>query len=589
MPYPDNIEYMQAMPGRPAPPPPAAARKTLTTSDKVKSKSRRRRPPAPSWTSVTSLPRLYLRGWRGRRDKEVIDNQRSWIVTVIACVVAAITRLPRLGATRKLIFDETYYVKDAYSLWHFGYETNWPKGGDVKFAAGDFAAATADPAFVVHPPLGKWIIGLGMKLFGWSNPFGWRIAAAICGIILVYLTCRLAWALFDSWILTGIAGIFIATDGVAISLSRVGLLDGILAVFCLAGVLCVVYDQLQVRRRMVRELLGAELGNDLAGVRWWLVAAGVWLGCACAVKWSGLYLLAVCGIFVFLRDLTLRLSVLRISPSALSKQYPGIKGKQRAWLGAIVRGGLPAFAQLVLVAFGVYLLNWWNWFSHPDAWGHGKTASAAGDSSWLDPISDYVTYMSEVMTFHTGVTSKHPYQSYPWQWLIDQRPTSMLFEKPHGDNGDFTVEAMSSLGNPMLWWVGVIALAVIIYCTFVRRDWRAGAILVGYLGLWAPWLLYWYRTIFMFYMVVLTPFLALAVTYLIGLFLGLLRPYPEPLLACRDQLVAPSRRTPDIAVSMGIALVIVILLVALFFYPVVSGMPIPYSHWGWRMWFSSWI
>ncbi|MFR2393810.1 MAG: glycosyltransferase family 39 protein [Varibaculum cambriense] len=204
---------MQAMPGRPAPPPPAAARKTLTTSDKVKPKSRRRRPPAPSWTSVTSLPRLYLRGWRGRRDKEVIDNQRSWIVTVIACVVAAITRLPRLGATRKLIFDETYYVKDAYSLWHFGYETNWPKGGDVKFAAGDFAAATADPAFVVHPPLGKWIIGLGMKLFGWSNPFGWRIAAAICGIILVYLTCRLAWALFDSWILTGIAGIFIATDG----------------------------------------------------------------------------------------------------------------------------------------------------------------------------------------------------------------------------------------------------------------------------------------------------------------------------------------------------------------------------------------
>lgn len=576
---------MQAMPGRPAPPPPVSVTKVLANTNRGQDKSSK----APLWTAITSLPGLYLRGWRGQRKNEEIEAQRAWIVTVIVCAIGAILRLLRLGSTRKLIFDETYYVKDAYSLWHFGYETNWPKGADTKFIAGDFSSLSADPAFVVHPPLGKWIIGLGMKIFGWSNPFGWRIAAAICGIIVVYLTCRLAWALFNSWILTGIAGMFVATDGVAISLSRVGLLDGILAAFCLAGVLCVVYDQQQVRERLSRNLLGANLGNDRVGVRWWLVLAGVWLGYACAVKWSGLYLLAVCGLFVFARDLSLRLSALRLNPLVLSKDYPAVTGKSRACLGAIVRGGLPAFGQLVVVAIAVYFANWWNWFAHPKAWGHGKTAAVTGHSSWLDPISDYLTYMSEVMKFHTGVTSKHPYQSYPWQWLINQRPTSMLFEKPHGDSGDFTVEAMSSLGNPMLWWVGVIALAVIIYCTFVRRDWRAGVILVGYLGLWAPWLLYWYRTIFMFYMVVLTPFLALAVTYLIGLLLGQLRALPQPVLAVRDRLVPPSRRTPDIAVSMGIALVIVILLVALFFYPVVSGIPIPYSHWGWRMWFSSWI
>ena len=576
---------MQAMPGRPAPPPPVSAIKVLANTSRGQDKISK----APLWTAVTSLPGLYRRGWRGQRKNEEIEAQRAWIVTVIVCAIGAILRLLRLGSTRKLIFDETYYVKDAYSLWHFGYETNWPKGADTKFISGDFSSLSADPAFVVHPPLGKWIIGLGMKIFGWSNPFGWRIAAAICGIIVVYLTCRLAWALFNSWILTGIAGMFVATDGVAISLSRVGLLDGILAAFCLAGVLCVVYDQQQVRERLSRNVLGANLGNDRVGVRWWLVLAGVWLGYACAVKWSGLYLLAVCGVFVFARDLSLRLSALRLNSLALSKDYPAVTGKSRAWLGAIVRGGLPAFGQLVVVAIAVYFANWWNWFAHPKAWGHGKTAAATGHSSWLDPISDYFTYMSEVMKFHTGVTSKHPYQSYPWQWLINQRPTSMLFEKPHGDNGDFTVEAMSSLGNPMLWWVGVIALAVIIYCTFVRRDWRAGVILVGYLGLWAPWLLYWYRTIFMFYMVVSTPFVALAVTYMIGLLLGQLRALPQPVLAARDRLVPPKLRTPDIAVSMGIALVIVILLVAAFFYPVVSGMPIPYSHWGWRMWFSSWI
>ena len=34
--------------------------------------------------------------------------------------------------------------------------------------------------FIVHPPVGKWLIALGEKAFG-MDPFGWRVAAAITG------------------------------------------------------------------------------------------------------------------------------------------------------------------------------------------------------------------------------------------------------------------------------------------------------------------------------------------------------------------------------------------------------------------------
>ena len=38
---------------------------------------------------------------------------------------------------------------------------------------------TSTGSFVVHPPLGKWLIGAGMALFGADSSFGWRITTAL--------------------------------------------------------------------------------------------------------------------------------------------------------------------------------------------------------------------------------------------------------------------------------------------------------------------------------------------------------------------------------------------------------------------------
>src|SRR5690606_31506082 len=105
-------------------------------------------------------------------------------------------------------------------------------------------------SFVVHPPLGKWIIALGMALLGPDSPWGWRITTALAGIVLVALTMLAAHLLFRSTPLTLMAGGLIAVDGNAIVMSRVALLDTHLAVFALAGVVFVILDRHWAKRRL---------------------------------------------------------------------------------------------------------------------------------------------------------------------------------------------------------------------------------------------------------------------------------------------------------------------------------------------------
>ncbi len=42
-------------------------------------------------------------------------------------LVAGLMRFWNLGSPRAVIFDETYYAKDAWALIHNGYEANWAR------------------------------------------------------------------------------------------------------------------------------------------------------------------------------------------------------------------------------------------------------------------------------------------------------------------------------------------------------------------------------------------------------------------------------------------------------------------------------
>ena len=44
------------------------------------------------------------------------DRLTGWAVTLVITAIAFVTRVVNLGYPNKLVFDETYYAKDAYSL-----------------------------------------------------------------------------------------------------------------------------------------------------------------------------------------------------------------------------------------------------------------------------------------------------------------------------------------------------------------------------------------------------------------------------------------------------------------------------------------
>ena len=475
---------------------------------------------APALESPQPRTREQLRavlGLPSRLPSRVV-TRNGWIATVVTTLIAAFTRLWNLGSPHEIMFDETYYVKDAYSIWHLGYEGTWAQNANASFVRGNFSMLSPEASFVVHPPLGKWLIAMGMEAVGPASSWGWRLAVALAGIATVLLLCRLVWRLFPSPLLVGLAGLFLAIDGVGITESRIGLLDGFIGLFALAAVYCIVRDRQSQRERIARLLEGTTEGAlaPKAGWRPWMISAGVLLGCACSVKWSGLYLLATIGIMTVIWDGTALRAV-----------------KAKVWkLETLVSRGWGNFMRLVPVAGVTYLLSWFGWFMNPSAYKHGWAAAerAAGRGSWLpDSIADFIEYHRAIYKFHVGLSTPHSYMAKPSGWLLQMRPTSFYWQSNdtlgadayHCDTRN-CVRAITSIGNIPIWWAAFVAVFVVVAYVALKRDWRGWVVLAGYIGLYLPWFMYWDRTIFTFYTVAFVPFVVLALTVALGWGIGLL-------------------------------------------------------------------
>ncbi|WP_402843482.1 dolichyl-phosphate-mannose--protein mannosyltransferase [Microbacterium sp. GXS0129] len=496
----------------------------------------------------------WARWWARRAATPVLrdipDHWRGaveWVVPGLLMLVAALIRFTGLDHPHQLVFDETYYVKDAWSLSHLGYEANWPEGANEKFAAGDTDIFETSGARVVHPPLGKWLIAAGMWIFGGASSFGWRFSTALFGVLtvlVVYLIMRrmtrsIAWA--------AIAAGFVAIDGIAIVMSRVALLDGILTFFVLLGVYFVLLDHRPTMARIARSadsFTGPTMWN-----RPWLIAAGIAFGAAGAVKWSGFYALAGFGIYLVAAD-------------AFARRRAGIK----MWGSAAIGRQAPAtFVLLVPVAFVVYLLSWTGWL---------VTSGGYMRDSDSNPFVALYKYHMDSFSFHVGLSTPHSYMSPAWQWPFLVRPTSMFWDSTScdPDKTNACAEAITSIPNPALWWIGAIATLVLLYGLVRFRDWRYAIVLVGFATSYLPWLAVPERTIFQFYTVIMEPFMMMA----IALVLQRLSESGPP----------DERRAWRIVTGVIIAVAVAL---SVFFLPLWTGMATSRDYWQLHMWLPTWI
>lgn len=512
----------------------------------------------------------------------LLTRWSSWGGPLLVALFAGLIRFWNLGNPKAVIFDETYYAKDAWALIHRGFEVNWPDKANEKILIDPSSVPLpTEAAYVVHPPVGKFIIGIGEWLFG-LTPFGWRFMTAVLGTLSVLLLCRIGRRLFRSTFLGCLAGLLLAVDGLHFVMSRTALLDLVLSFFVLAAFGCLLVDRDRSRARLLAALPrddggfprpDAQIAQTLRlGWRPWRLAAGVCLGLAFATKWNGLYILAAFGLMTVLWD-------------AGSRRVAGARHPYRAVLR---RDILPAFVSTVPVAIGTYVASWTAWILSPSDGTGGyfrdwaATAGKGGNFTWLpDWLRSLWHYEYEVYQFHVGLTSGHTYESNPWSWLVLGRPVSYFYESPlpgkdgcPADAGEKCAREVLALGTPALWWAGCFAVAYVLWRWVFRRDWRAGAILCGIAAGYLPWLAYQERTIFLFYAVVFVPFLCLAVTMMIGAILG------PPGSSERRRVVG--------AASAGV-LVLLVLWNFIYFWPLYTGEAIPVDSWRARMWLDTWV
>jgi dolichyl-phosphate-mannose-protein mannosyltransferase len=490
-----------------------------------------------------------------RRRLATLDNwldPYSWLVTAVVVAIAAVLRFQGLGHPRKLIFDEIYYPTDAWDMLKYGVEWDPDNNG---------------PAYVVHPPLGKWLIGLGELVFG-NTPLGWRVPAAVAGTLMILILVRVAYRMFRSVTLAGTAGLLMALDGFQLVLSRTSLLDIFLGLFVFASFATMLLDRDHYRRRLLRALADGSGPAVPRVVPWWLLVAGVLFGLACGVKWSALFFLPFFGALVVVWRWQARRSA-------------GIRRPIRAGILGDLGWGVLSVALTVVF----YLATWTGWFvTNAGYYRHYRSANGLSEPPVIGALLNLWHYHVQAYTFHSGLTKSHPYQSWPWQWLLLGRPVAFDWSASGNCGAPSCAQEILLLGTPLLWWSFLPALAALIWIGIARRDWRAWALTTGVVAGLLPWFYYAIedgRTMFSFYALPALPFLILAVVYVLG---AIMTPPGG---------TAAGRRRSDRQLIGTIVVGTYVALVALcfaYFYPIFVGHLIPYADWSARMWLGSrWI
>jgi dolichyl-phosphate-mannose--protein O-mannosyl transferase len=431
-------------------------------------------------------------------------------VAIWAVVAGALfLRLFRLSTPNELIFDEVYYVDGARDFLKFGVEVSANK-----------------PEFIVHPPVGKWVIASGIKVFG-DNPFGWRVAVALLGTLSILLIAKIASRIFGALGYGLIAALLALFDGLNLVMSRTALLDITLTTFLL------VATWFLIERRYL--------------------LAGLFSGLALGTKWSAIFYIITFSLFFIVKE---------IRESAASEIFPQRTRRQILVLIALRK------IQLILVPLFVYLLSWVGWFSSNRGWSRFWAEDTG--SFFLAPIKSFIHYQFEILHFHQGLDSKHNYRSSVWQWLLQIRPTSFYYESPQCGVAKCSQEVLA-LGTPLLWWSGALSLLLVIALWFRRRE--NSLILLGVGAGLLPWFAFPDRTTFSFYSIVFEPWIILAIVAVIK--------------EINEQLPARISRISR-KLTLG-AFIGVIGLNFIYHLPIFVAIIVSYDYWRSLMWFDSWI
>ena len=481
----------------------------------------------------------------------------------------------RLSEPDALVFDETYYAKDACIYLDLGKER--------------CELSQDSEQSYVHPPTGKWLIAGGIKLFGYT-PFGMRFMSAVFGVGLVLLVYLLADRLFRKRWISIVSALLVATDFLLIVESRIAMLDIFLAFFIVLGFLFVAMDRervLAIRDHFNEDDAGPPPPRGLRN----RLLAGASFGLALSVKWSAIYALGAAAFLCLSWSYGLW-KVQRRREKALSGNGAGVVLPRDGSGGALPgpgngSGGARLGLVAATLAFGVlplavYVGSYFDFFGRlakqecaylvPDStqkrfFGEGFNGHPAGEcvtgiSGMALNFGDLHQRMAE---YHLSLKATHLYQSKAWSWPLVLRPVAYYWSWLPGSEGagDRRAAHITAMGNVVTWYGAIVAGAWILIRSV--KKWRPESVVTAaWAAQYVPWLLV-SRPLFFFYMTPAVPFMA------IGLAAG---------------LNALRSKGGFARWSVRVYLLLAAVLLVLFF-PVLTAIPIPYDAWRLLMWIRS--
>ncbi len=173
------------------------------------------------------------------------------------------------------------------------------------------------------------------------------------------------------------------------------------------------------------------------------VFSGLAFGFSLASKWTALYLLPILGLWRLLN---------------LLKQK---KGKKLAFL----KQSLLLFTLcFLLLPLAIYFFSYLPFF----------LTNHSLDQWW--------ELQHQMWWYHTRLKATHTYQSSALSWPLLIRPVWFFV-----DYQPDSIANIYAMGNPFVWWGGLISLPLVIWQTLKKRHWQLGFAIFAYAVFFLPW------------------------------------------------------------------------------------------------------
>ncbi len=436
-------------------------------------------------------------------------------------------------------FDEIYYARTVYEYLHGIDVYEW-----------------------THPPLGKLLMAIPVAIFGFS-PFTYRLMGNLFGIMLIPIMYILAKRIFKNRKWAILAGLVMMFDNFHFVHTRIALIDGYQVVFILLSVL------------FMKEYIDLKKDDKFKKKAINLLLSGFFIGCAIATKWNALYVglgLAItffvhlCQEYHFnvIKFIKKNVNVDRVInflivgvfiPLALYYLSFVLFGKSGASLSLLVY--YFTICCILLVIFGIHISKDSNLiklmftciisFIFIPIIIYVLSYVLVPGISYYDGTLGGILNMQDMMyNYHSNLDATHPFSSSWYEWPIMAKPVWLFV----GGTTDGLHMTISDIGNPAIWWFGIVGFVYLVIDAIKKRSKNSIFILIFIVSTIIPYLFIG-RLMFMYHFFITLPFVMLGIVSLIKWI--------------------TEKTKSNKAYYTYVVLIIVMFII---FYPIVSGMPV---------------